>query len=151
MIEDMKVEAFGSTMPLKSLANISVIDNGQGLAITAWDPSSVSAIKQAISNSDMGVNPNIEGSVLRLKFPSMTEETRTKRVKAMKQKGEEANVAVRNHRREAQDAVKQAEKDKSISEDQARTFKEQIDKATKDFEKTISDLVIKKEKELMEI
>lgn len=151
LIEDIKVNAFDSIMPLKSLASISVTDNGQSFLINVWDQSTISSISKAIAESELNVNPNIEGNTMRIKFPPMTEETRNKRIRIIKQKSEDAKISLRNHRHIAIDAVKKAEKDKLITEDDLHDTKEKIDEMIKNYEKKIDELTKLKEKELLEI
>lgn len=151
LIEDIKVNVFDSVMPLKALASILITDNGQGFLINVWDTSTVSAISKAILESQLGINPNVEGNSIRIKFPPMTEETRNKKVKIVKQKSEDAKISLRNHRHTAIDTIKKAEKDKLITEDELHDMKEKIDNIIKDYEKKIDEMLKLKEKELLEI
>ncbi len=150
LLDRLHVEAYGSTVPLKQVASVNSPD-GRSLLVTAFDKSVVPAIRKAIETSDLGLNPNIDGAVIRLSIPPLSEERRKELVKLVKKKSEEHKVAVRNVRHHANDQVKALAKDGTITDDQIKRGTDQVQKLTDKYVKQIDDLVHGKEQEIMEV
>ncbi len=150
LLDHVTVEYYGAEVPLSQAANISVED-ARTLAITAWDNSMVKAIEKAIMTSDLGLNPSTAGNVLRVPMPPLTEERRRDLVKVVRELAENARVAVRNIRRDANSDLKELRKEKEISEDEERRGQEQIQKITDESVARIDELLKEKEQELMEV
>jgi ribosome recycling factor len=149
LLDGIQVDYHGSLMPLNQLANLAVPER-RLITIQPWDPSSVSAIEKAILKSDLGITPSNDGKVIRLAVPTLTEERRKELVKVCRKLAEEGRVVIRNLRRDANDGIKKREKDKQISEDDARKGGEQIQELTNRMIKGMDELLEKKEKEIME-
>jgi ribosome recycling factor len=150
LLDRMMVEAYGAHVPLKQVATVSTPD-ARTLQIAAFDRNTVGAIRKAIETSDLGLNPNIDGSTLRLQIPPLTEERRKDLVKAIKKKAEDGKVAVRNIRHKSVDHIKALLKDHAITEDENKRATERIQKATDKYIKDVDGLVAGKEKEIMEV
>ena len=150
LLDRLHVEAYGSTVPLKQVASVNSPD-GRSLLVTAFDKSVVPAIRKAIETSDLGLNPNIDGAVIRLSIPPLSEERRKELVKLVKKKSEEHKVAVRNVRHHANDQVKALAKNGTITDDQIKRGTDQVQKLTDKYVKQIDDLVHGKEQEIMEV
>lgn len=150
LLDRLHVEAYGATVPLKQVASVTSPD-GRSLLVTAFDKSVVGAIRKAIETSDLGLNPNVDGSSIRLSIPPLTEERRKDLVKIVRKKGEEHKVAVRNIRHKANDEVKALAKHHEITDDQIKRGQDQVQKVTDKYVKQIDDLVAGKEKEIMEV
>lgn len=150
MLDTIKVEAYGSQMPINQLANI-VIPEARTLEIIPWDISTLEAIAKAISKSQLGVNPSNDGKLVRIVLPALTEETRKNLVKFAKQIEEQFKVTIRNERRDALALLKTAEKNKEITEDILRKAEDEIQKLTDSYIKKIDDMVRNKEAEIMEV
>lgn len=149
LLDRVQVEYYGALTPLNQLANISTPDT-RTLMIQPWDKSSLADIERAIQKSDLGLTPSNDGIMIRLSIPALTEERRTDLVKMTKKFGEEAKVAVRNIRRDANDDIKKLEKS-DISEDESRRHQEDIQKATDKFIAEVDKVLAAKEKEIMEV
>ncbi len=149
LIEEIKVEYYGTPTPIKQLATLSVPEPRMVL-IQPWDKGIINEIEKAIRNSGIGLSPSNDGNVIRVPFPPLTEERRRELVKIIKKIGEEYKIAIRNIRRDGNDEVKEMEKEKLISEDEARKALKEIQKITDEFIKAIDELIEKKEKEIME-
>lgn len=149
LLDRIQVEYYGAMTPVNQLANINTPDS-RTLMIQPWDKSSVSAIEKAIMKSDLGLTPSNDGVSIRLSIPALTEERRTELVKLTKKFGEEAKVAVRNIRRDANDDIKKLEKT-TISEDESRRHQEDIQKTTDKFVAEVDKVLAAKEKEIMEV
>ncbi len=149
LLDGIQVDYHGTLTPLNQLANLAVPER-RLITIQPWDPSAVSAIEKAILKSDLGITPNNDGKVIRLAVPTLTEERRKELVKVIHKMAEEGRVAIRNHRREANDALKKKEKAKEVSEDDVRKGTEQIQELTNKMIKSLDELLAKKEKEIME-
>ena len=141
---------YGSATPIKDMASISVSD-ARTLVITPYDKSTLKAMEKAIQMSDVGINPQNDGTVLRMIFPQLTEERRKALAKQVKGMGEEAKVAVRNIRRDAMDETKKAKKDGAMTEDEVTASEKSIQDVTDKFIKQVDVLTAAKEKELMAI
>lgn len=150
LLDHVTVEFYGSEVPISQAANISVED-ARTLAITVWDASMAKAVEKAIMTSDLGLNPSSAGNVIRVPMPPLTEERRRDLVKVVKELTENARVAIRNIRRDANSELKALQKDKDISEDEERKGQEMIQKATDESIASLEQLLKVKEKELMEI
>ncbi len=149
LLDRIQVEYYGAPTPINQLANISTPDS-RTLIIQPWDKTSMSDIERAIMKSDIGLTPANDGSIIRLSIPALTEERRTDLVKLTKKFGEEAKVAIRNIRRDANDDIKKMEKN-GISEDESRGHQEDIQKTTDKFITEVDKVLLTKEKEIMEV
>jgi ribosome recycling factor len=149
LVEGIQVDYHGTMTPLNQLASLAVPER-RLITIQPWDPSAVAAIEKAILKSDLGITPNNDGKVIRLAVPSLTEERRKELVKVIHKMAEEGRVIIRNHRREANEALKKKEKAKEVSEDDVRKGTEQIQDLTNKMIKNLDELLVKKEKEIME-
>ena len=150
LLEPIVVEAYGSTMPITQLGTIGVPEP-QLLTVQVWDASVVKAVDKAIRDSDLGLNPQTEGQVIRVPLPSLNEERRQELTKVAAKYAEQARVAVRNVRRDGMDTLKRMEKDSEISEDEHRTMSHDLQKLTDDHVKQIDDTVHEKEQEIMQV
>ncbi len=150
VLESVKVEYYGQSVPLKQVAAISVPE-ARVLEIRPWDPTALAEIDKAIQKSDLGVPPQNDGKIIRLIMPSMTEERRKDLVKVAKRIGEDFRVAVRNDRHDALEKIKKAEKAKEITEDDARTLEARVQKITDACIKDIDQEVSRKEKEIVTV
>ena len=150
LLEPIVVEAYGSTMPITQLGTIGVPEP-QLLTVQVWDASVVKAVDKAIRDSDLGLNPQTEGQVIRVPLPSLNEERRQELTKVAGKYAEQARVAVRNVRRDGMDTLKRMEKDGEISEDEHRTMSHDLQKLTDDHVKQIDDTVNEKEQEIMQV
>lgn len=150
LLDGIKVDYYGTPTPINQVGNLSVLD-AHTLSITPWDKSMVQAVEKAILTADLGLNPISDGTNLRIPIPPLTEERRKEMVKIVKKLGEEAKVAIRNVRRDANENVKKQEKEKKISEDERKTAEEEIQKTTNEHAETIDEIIKHKEKEIMEI
>ncbi|MCP4077857.1 MAG: ribosome recycling factor [Gammaproteobacteria bacterium] len=150
LLDHVMVDFYGSMVPISQAANISVEDS-RTLAVTAWDGSMIKAIEKAIMTSDLGLNPNSAGNVIRVPMPPLTEERRRDLVKVVKELTENARVAVRNIRRDANSDLKALQKDKDISEDDEHKGQDLVQKVTDQSVAKLEELLQVKEKELMEI
>ena len=150
LLEGIKVNAYGSTMPIEQVGTMTIPENNM-IAIKPWDPQVLSMIEKAILASDLGLTPANDGHVIRLTIPPLTGERRTELVKHVKKIGEEYKVAVRNVRRDSNEALKKLKKDKEISEDDMFRLQEETQKATDSYITKIDAIVEGKEKEVMEV
>ncbi|MFC4775361.1 ribosome recycling factor [Paenibacillus sp. GCM10023252] len=149
LLDRIQVEYYGAPTPISQLANISTPDS-RTLYIQPWDKTSISSIEKAIMKSDLGLTPSNDGTSIRISIPPLTEERRAEFVKTTKKYGEEAKVAIRNIRRDANDDIKKMEKT-DISEDESRRHQEDIQKATDRFIAEVDKVLVVKEKEIMEV
>jgi ribosome recycling factor len=149
LVDHIRVDYYGSPTPLKQLAQINTPDPQQ-IIIRPFDPGSLKDIEKAIRSSDLGMSPNNDGKMIRLTVPPMSGEQRKKMAGVIKKAGEEAKVACRNIRRDANKQFEQAEKDKEMTEDQRDKGKDDVQNLLKSFEDKIEDMVEKKTKEVME-
>ncbi len=150
LLDRITVEYYGAETHLKALANISSPD-ATTLMIQPFDRSSMRAIEKAISESDIGLTPNNDGTSIRLNIPPLTTDRRKELVKMVSKLAEEGKVAIRNVRRDAIDSLRKLEKAKEISEDDSKSQQEQVDKLTDKFVKTIDKVTAEKEKEISTI
>ncbi|MEO0092249.1 MAG: ribosome recycling factor [candidate division WOR-3 bacterium] len=149
ILDDVKVDYYGTLTPLKQLASISVPEPRQ-LLIQPWDRSAIPEIEKAILKSELGLNPIVETNLIRIPIPPLTEERRKELVKLCHKLSEDAKIAIRNIRRDGNEDIKKLEKDKKISEDDARIAQKKIQDFTDEFIKTVDKLFAQKEKEIME-
>ena len=150
LLEHIMVDYYGSDTPLNQVASIGVED-ARTLTVTPWERPMVQAVEKAIMKSDLGLNPNSAGTVIRIPMPQLTEERRRDLVKVVKHEGENGKIAIRNIRRDANSDFKSLEKDKDISEDEERAAQEDIQKLTDKFVKEIDTVVSVKEEDLMKV
>ncbi|HSY11158.1 MAG TPA: ribosome recycling factor [Verrucomicrobiae bacterium] len=150
MLDGVMVEAYGSQMPLNQLANVSAPEP-QLITVQPWDVSQMAAIEKAIRAADLGLNPMNDGKLVRVPVPALTEDRRKEMVKHLHKALEEHRTAVRNIRRDGNDIIKKAMKDKKITEDEERGALDQIQKLTDDEIKKMEELAKGKEKEVMSI
>lgn len=150
MLDNIRVDYYGNPTPLNQVASISCPDP-RSFLITPWETSVLKGIEQAIVKSDIGMAPINDGKVIRLRLPELTEDRRKELVKKTKKMVEDARVAVRMARRDANDRLKNALKDKTISEDDNKSFSDQIQKLTDQFIKDVDRLAEDKEKDIMTI
>lgn len=150
ILDRVKAEYYGTLTPVNQMAAIKTPD-AHTLVIEPWDKSSLGAIEQAIMKADLGVSPSNDGSVIRLPFPQLTEERRKELAKQCKEFAEEARIAVRNARRDANQAVDKMVKDDNLPEDEKRRAEEEIQKLTDSYVTKIDDILKKKESEVMSI
>ena len=148
LVEHLKVNYYGSDVPITQVANIAVAD-ARSLTITPWEKNMVQPIEKAILASDLGLNPTTAGTVIRLNMPPLTEERRKELARHVAHEGETAKVAVRNIRRDAMHHVKELLKDKKITEDEERRAEDDVQKLTDKFVKDVDAVVKSKEDELM--
>jgi len=150
LLDNLSVDYYGMETPLNQVGNISVPD-ARSLAITVFDKGMISAVEKAILKSDLGLNPQSNGTLIRIPLPPLTEERRKDLVKVVRGEAEAAKVAIRNIRRDANSDIKGLEKEKEISEDEMHQAEDQVQKITDTFIKQVDELLSKKEVDLMEI
>lgn len=150
LVEKIQVESYGTMSDLMHLASISAPEP-QTIMIKPWDPSVLKAIEKAITQSDLNVNPVVDSDLVRLHFPTLTEETRLNLVKNLNKKLEEGRVAVRAQREKIRDLINSAERNKEISEDEKFQAQKDLDELTKEYNEKIKEMGDKKEQEVMTI
>ena len=150
MLDMVKVDVYGQMLPINQLATVSVPE-ARLITVQVWDQSNIKAVDAAIQKSDLGINPQIDGSVLRLRIPDLTEERRRDLIKVLKTVGEKNKVSIRNIRREGNDELKKLTKDKKISEDENKIFEKNIQKTTDDHIANIDKILSEKEKEILQV
>jgi len=150
LLDKILVDYYGVPTPINQMANISVPEP-RLLVIQPWDKSVISSIEKAIQKSDLGLTPNNDGTVIRLAIPQLTQERRNELVKVVKKKAEEARVAIRNVRRDANDQLKDFEKEHEISEDDSKRGQEEVQKLTDKCIKEVDQVLSHKEEEIMEV
>lgn len=150
VLDKIKVDYYGTPTALQQVANVSVPEPRM-IQIQPWEQSLVKDIEKAIIMSDLGINPTNDGKVIRLVFPELTEERRKELVKDVKKKGEEAKVAIRNIRRDANDAVKKEAKSNEISEDEQKQLEDKVQKLTDQYVKKIDEAIEAKSNEVMTV
>lgn len=149
LVDSIRVDYYGSPTPLKQLAQISVPEPQQ-ILIRPFDAGALGEIAKAIQSSDVGLAPNNDGRFIRLNIPALSTERRQQLVSRVKECAEEARVSIRNIRRDANKHADQAEKDKTMSEDERDTAKDEVQNLTKKYETRVNDMASKKETEVME-
>ncbi len=150
LLDSVRVEAYGTKMPLNQLATVSAPEP-RLLVVQAFDKSTVGDIVKAIQLADLGLNPQVDGQIIRLPIPALNEERRKELARHCKNIAEESRVAIRNIRRDANDRIKKAQKEKVISEDEQSDALERVQELTDEHIKQIDEMLAKKEKEVMEV
>ncbi|MBI1327153.1 MAG: ribosome recycling factor [Alphaproteobacteria bacterium] len=150
MLEPVVVEVYGSKMPLNQVGTVSTPE-ARLLTVQVWDASQTKAVEKAIREAGLGLNPQAEGTLIRVPVPELSTERRAELVKVAGKYAEASRVAIRNIRRDGMDNVKKLEKDKQITEDDAKRHSDEVQKATDEFIKKIDDLLSKKEADVMKV
>ncbi|MDD2402062.1 MAG: ribosome recycling factor [Clostridia bacterium] len=150
ILEKIQVEYYGTMTPVNQVANISVPEP-RLIIVQPWDKTLVAQVEKAILKSDLGLNPSNDGSIIRIAIPQLTQERRLELVKVAKKKAEDTRVNIRNIRRDANDNIKVIEKDKIVSEDDAKKGQDDIQKLTDKYIKELDGVLNIKEKEIMEV
>ncbi len=150
MLDTIKVDVYGQFMPIDQLATISVPE-ARLISIQVWDKSNTAAVDSAIQKSELGINPQIDGQIIRLRIPDLTEDRRKDLIKVLKNMGEKSRVAIRNIRREANEDLKKKLKDKIISEDNNKNFEKEIQNITDFNIESIEKILSEKEKEISQV
>ncbi|MBO4789975.1 MAG: ribosome recycling factor [Oxalobacter sp.] len=150
ILDHVMVDYYGNPTPINQVANITLID-GRTISVQPWEKKMVSAVEKAIRDSDLGLNPASVGDLIRVPMPPLNEERRKEMVKLVRTEGEDAKIAVRNIRREANESFKKMVKEKECSEDDERRAQDDIQKLTDKFVKQIDGLLAEKEKEVMTV
>jgi ribosome recycling factor len=150
LLDHISVDYYGSQTPIPKVANVSLLD-ARTLGVSPWEKKMLGAIEKAIRESDLGLNPASQGDMVRVPMPALTEERRRDLIKVIKHEGENAKVAVRNARRDANHALKELLKSKSVSEDEERRAQEEIQKLTDKHIADIDKMIAAKEAELMAV
>ena len=150
MLDTIKVDVYGQLMPIDQIATISVPE-ARLLSIQVWDKANTNLIESAIQKSELGINPQIDGQIIRLRIPDLTEERRNDLIKILKNMGEKGKIAIRNIRREANEDLKNKLKNKDISEDDNKNFEKLIQKITDTNIQNIEKILTDKEKEISQI
>jgi ribosome recycling factor len=150
ILDHVKVDYYGNPTQLSQVANITLID-ARTIGVQPWEKKMIGAIEKAIRESDLGLNPATQGEVIRVPTPPLTEERRKEMVKLVKTEAEDAKIAVRNIRRDANEGLKKLLKDKAISEDDERRAQDDVQKLTDRFVSEIDKLVAEKEKEVLTV
>ena len=150
VLDKIKVDYYGTPTPIQQVANVSVPE-ARMIQIQPWEKSMLKAIEKAILTSDIGINPTNDGTSIRLVFPELTEDRRKELAKDVKKKGEAAKVAVRNIRRDANDAYKKLKKEEDVSEDEIKELEDKVQKLTDKYIKDVDAAVEAKGKEIMTV
>lgn len=150
ILDHVKVESYGSLVPLKQVAAVGVPD-GRTIEVKPWDAGTLQAVEKALRTSDLGLNPNNDGKIIRLTIPTLTEERRKEMVKNVRKIAEDFRVAIRNDRRVAMDGIKKSEKDKVISEDQRKGAEGALQGLTDAYIKHVDEALAAKEKDILTV
>jgi ribosome recycling factor len=150
MLDHVMVDYYGTPTPIGGVANITLLD-ARTLGVQPWEKKLLSTIEKAIRESDLGLNPSAQGDLIRVPTPALTEERRKEMVKLVKVEAEDAKIAIRNVRRDANEGLKKLLKDKTVSEDDERRAQDEVQKLTDKFVAEIDKLVQEKEKEVMTV
>ncbi len=150
MLDTIKIDVYGQLMPVDQLGTISVPE-ARLISIQVWDKANISLIESTIQKSDLGINPQTDGQIIRLRIPDLTEERRKDLIKILKNMGEKGKIAIRNIRREANEDLKKKLKEKIISEDLNKNFEKNIQKLTDTNIESIEKILAEKEKEISQI
>ena len=150
MLDRVMVDYYGTMTPLKQMAGVSSPEP-RTILIQPWDKSAMGSIEKAILSSDLGFNPTNDGNSIRINIPQLTEERRKDLIKLVAKTGEQAKVAIRNERREANEAIKKMEKTSELTEDDSKKAQDEVQKLTDSHIKMIDDMLAKKEKDIMEV
>ena len=150
MLDTIKVDVYGQLMPVDQLSTISVPE-ARLISLQVWDKANLTLIDSAIQKSDLGINPQIDGQIIRLRIPDLTEERRKDLIKILKNMGEKSKVSIRNIRREANEELKKKLKEKVLTEDQIKNFEKEVQKLTDENISKIEKALTEKEKEIIQI
>tara|TARA_B100001057_G_C22559456_1_gene836683 strand:+ start:201 stop:761 length:561 start_codon:yes stop_codon:yes gene_type:complete len=150
MLDTIKIDVYGQLMPIEQLATVSVPE-ARLISIQVWDKANITLIDSAIQKSELGINPQIDGQIIRLRIPDLTEERRKDLIKILKNMGEKSKVSIRNIRREANEEIKDQLKEKKITEDDNKNFEKNIQKLTDNNIQDIDKILADKEKEILQI
>ena len=150
MLDTIKVDVYGQLMPIEQLGTVSVPE-ARLISIQVWDKTNTNLIENAIQKSELGINPQIDGQIIRLRIPDLTEERRKDLIKVLKNMGEKGKISIRNIRREANEDLKKKLKDKIISEDDNKNFEKNIQRLTDNNIENIEKIISEKEKEISQI
>lgn len=150
ILDHVTVDYYGSPTALSQVANVTLVD-ARTIGVQPWEKKMVAVIEKAIRESDLGLNPSTQGDLIRVPTPPLTEERRKEMVKLVKSEGEDAKIAIRNIRRDANEALKKLLKDKACSEDDERRSQEEVQKLTDKFVLEVDKLVAEKEKEVLTV
>lgn len=150
LLDGIKVDYYGNMTPINQVGNLTVLD-AHALSFTPWDKSILAAVDKAILEANIGLNPVSDGTNLKIPIPPLNEERRKELVKLVKKFGEDAKIAIRNIRRDANDHLKREEKEKKISEDELKKAEDRIQKLTDEHTKHVDDILKHKETEIMEV
>lgn len=150
LLDQVHVDYYGSATQLSQVANLTLID-ARTIGVQPWEKNMIAVVEKAIREADLGLNPATQGDLIRVPMPALTEERRKEMVKLVKSEGETAKIAVRNHRRDANEQLKRLLKDKEITEDDDRRTQDQVQKITDAFITEIDKLIAQKEAEVMTV
>ncbi len=150
ILDNVMVDYYGTPTPINQVGNLSVPDP-QMITISPWEKKMLSEIEKAVQKADLGLTPQNDGNIIRLPIPPLTEERRKEMVKQIKKIGENAKIPIRNVRREGNDLLKKMEKDKEISQDEQKQQMDKVQELTDKYVKSVDELMVEKEKELMEV
>ena len=150
LLDHVQVEYYGRMVPVNQVANVTLID-ARTIGVQAWEKPMMQKVEKAIRDSDLGLNPSNQGEIIRVPMPALTEERRRDLIKVVKHEGESAKVAIRNLRRDANGSLKDAAKDKEISEDEERRAQDDVQKLTDRYIAEVDKLLAHKEQELLQI
>ena len=150
LLEPISVEAYGGKVPINQIGNMSVPES-RLLTVQVWDETLIQSVEKAIRNSDLGLNPMIEGNMIRVPIPELSQERRVEIAKVASKYSEDTKVTIRNIRRDAMDLIKDEEKNKKISKDESFNFSEDIQKMTDKFIEKIDDLYQEKERDILKV
>ncbi|HDL50685.1 MAG TPA: ribosome recycling factor [Firmicutes bacterium] len=148
ILEEVRVEYYGQHVPLNQVASISVV-NPQTVIVEPWDKNVIKDVEKAIQQANLGLNPQLEGNIIKIFFPPLSEERRQELVKLVKKLTEERRISIRNIRRDAIEEIRKAEKDKKISEDESHRYQEEIQKLTDKYNEILSKHEKAKEKDIL--
>ena len=148
MLDLIKIDVYGQKMPINQLASIT-IPEPRTITIQVWDKNNVTLVDTEIKKSNLGINPQIDGQILRIRIPQLTEERRKELTKVLKNLGEKAKVSIRNLRRDSNDNIKSLLKEKKIGEDESKNFENQVQKSTDENISLIEKIFLEKEKEIL--
>jgi ribosome recycling factor len=150
LLDHVQVDYYGAATQLSQVANLTLID-ARTIGVQPWEKNMIAVVEKAIREADLGLNPATQGDMIRVPMPALTEERRKEMVKLLKSEGEAAKISVRNHRRDANEALKKLLKDKEISEDDDRRTQDDVQKMTDKFIVEIDKLLVAKEAEVMKV
>ena len=148
MLDLIRIDVYGQKMPINQLASVT-IPEPRTISIQVWDKNNVTLVDTEIKKSNLGINPQVDGQILRIRIPQLTEERRKELTKVLKNLGEKAKVSIRNLRRESNDNIKSLLKEKKIGEDESKSFENQVQKSTDENISLIEKILIEKEKEIL--